>query len=505
MRSLGLLSALLTVACSGGDETLRLGLGSDCTAGGDSVCASGYCAGLDTGTSVCSMPCSSATACASGWTCREDRQPALCVPLSGDRRCEADVDCPRSHVCAEGGRCVIPAQRDHCSRCADAVQCADGLRCASAGTGFPEVCLAGCVEGGCTDGATCVDGACVPADTCGLESDLCAPCTTDSECGGRADRCVRNLQKGMSHCATSCAADGDCPSGFLCQSMSGSKQCVPFDGRCEERCLADRDCPTGFRCAEGYCGAISGFRGLCAPCSVDEECQHGVCMQAEGGRRSCAPYCGREGDCPSGSVCVDLAGVEAPICLPRSGRCPVGVGGAGKSCLGPSGCASGLCMLQEGDGHGRCVDGCNAGVCPEGGRCESVDDEPICLPSLAPDGASCLHGLECAGELCVSLASEAVCTRACEGDSNCADGWACDQVEGSGLCLPSTGGGEIGADCASGPVACTTGLCLIESSGPVCTRRCQSSGNCPTGWRCDGVEGRGLAGGEADVCVRTGR
>jgi hypothetical protein len=505
MRCLGLILALVGVACGGGDGTLRLSLGSDCTVGGDGACASGYCAVLDTGTSVCSAPCNASTSCARGWSCRSDQQPALCVPLSGERRCALDTDCPRSHVCIADGLCVIPAQRSSCNRCSDGVQCAEGLACVSAGAGLPDVCLAACAEGSCRGDASCVEGSCRPADACGLESDLCAPCTTDSECGGRADRCVRNLQKGLSHCAASCAADGDCPSGFLCQAMHGSKQCVPFDGRCEERCLGDRDCPTGFRCAEGYCGAIAGFRGLCAPCSVDDECQSGACMQGADGRRSCAPFCAAEVDCPAGSVCLAVAGLESAICLPRSGHCPVGVGGEGRACTGPGGCASGLCMVQDGEPQGRCVDGCSRGACSDGRRCESVDDQPICLPPLGADGARCLNGVECAGGLCVALASESVCTQACDQDSACGEGWTCDQVGGAGLCLPATGGGGIGADCAAGPVSCTSGLCLVQPSGPVCTRPCQSSGNCPDGWRCSEVEGRGVSGGAADVCVAEGR
>lgn len=497
---LGLLAVLLSIGCPGDDlGPVRLALGATCTGGGDAVCASGYCAKLDTGSRVCTVPCNSAVTCPMGWACREDSDPPLCVPVASSRRCVADGDCPMAHVCSSAGPCVVPGQRGLCESCSGPEQCGEGFDCERPQPGAPEACLNRCEKDlDCGEGS-CSEGLCRPSAGCGRGSDLCKPCVTDVECGSQADFCVRNLLTGDRHCASACTVSEDCPGGFICQAFEGGQQCVPLDGRCENRCLGDEACSDGFQCVDGRCARRGGFEGLCAPCSNDGECADGLCLENPAqGLRACAPYCGEDGTCPEGGACLSLDDGTA-LCVPRTGQCPVGVGSIGSRCHHDRQCRSGLCLLQaETDRGGRCVAQC---PCGPDERCEALDDGlSVCLPAKGNDGDRCTHSLECEGSFCLHLATESVCSRPCETKADCGGGWVCSATSGGLMaCLPETGGGALGADCSLGPVACSGGRCLVRTGGAVCTVVCGGDGDCPAGWACRMIDGRGSTPAE-QVC-----
>ena len=492
----------LWVGCaSEAPPSSKLGLGGSCGLAGSAGCVSGFCAQLDTGAAVCTVSCGAESMCPGGWTCRQDRSPSVCVPAATSRDCTLDRDCPASHRCSERNRCVIPAARELCVACSDQMQCAEGLVCSSLGDGLADSCLTPCQSGDCAEGSDCVDGACIPLGRCGVVADLCAACRRDSECGGRDDYCVRNLQLGRSFCASDCSETA-CPDGFRCQDFDFGQQCVPADGQCQDRCLGDADCPHGFLCTDGRCSHQPDHQGLCAPCGDSGDCQNGLCVQGADGRSVCAPRCVEGANCPNGSVCAQLGGSEESACLPRTGKCPVGVGATGRRCSASEDCASGLCLRAEGVGSGRCVDACVSGQCPAGQQCRGLGGAEICIGFEGADGAPCSSGATCSGGLCVSLASESICSRSCSPDTPCAEGWACKAVAGDRMaCLPQTQGGDLGAMCHAGASACESSLCLIKRTGPVCTRRCDERLDCPENWGCLSVEGRGMPEGGATVCV----
>jgi hypothetical protein len=69
---------------------------------------------------------------------------------------------------------------------------------------------------------------------------LCEPCTTDAQCGGAADNCLRVGVEGEAFCFKACSSDGECGSGYICspgelESVEGAKgrQCVPMNESCE--------------------------------------------------------------------------------------------------------------------------------------------------------------------------------------------------------------------------------------------------------------------------------
>ena len=117
----------------------------------------------------------------------------------------------------------------------------------------------------------------------------------------------------------------------------------------------------------------------------------------------------------------------------------------------------------------------------------------VCIDRQGADGAPCSAGVTCRGGLCVTLATESICSRACDAQTPCPQDWSCRAVSGGReACLPTTDGGGTGAMCQAGAAACTSGLCLMTRSGPVCTQSCADTSDCPDGWGCLTVEGRGL-------------
>jgi hypothetical protein len=79
----------------------------------------------------------------------------------------------------------------------------------------------------------------VPGGDGGLGS--CEPCTTDAQCGGATDNCLRVGVEGEAFCFTACTgAAGECAEGYVCsanelESIEGAKgrQCVPMNESCE--------------------------------------------------------------------------------------------------------------------------------------------------------------------------------------------------------------------------------------------------------------------------------
>jgi hypothetical protein len=69
---------------------------------------------------------------------------------------------------------------------------------------------------------------------------LCEPCTSDAQCGGAGDDCLRVGVEGDSFCFKACSgAAGDCPDGYVCsaqevESVDGARarQCVPVGESC---------------------------------------------------------------------------------------------------------------------------------------------------------------------------------------------------------------------------------------------------------------------------------
>lgn len=113
---------------------------------------------------------------------------------------------------------------------------------------LPPAALLGCGDHGATvirwDPPIATDDAGIdrePSLDAGLEpeggsdddgrADLCSACTRSSDCGGRNDYCLMNLETGERFCGKDCR-DG-CPSGYRCHEVDDSaRQCVPRTHTC---------------------------------------------------------------------------------------------------------------------------------------------------------------------------------------------------------------------------------------------------------------------------------
>ena len=145
-----------------------------------------------------------------------------------------------------------------------------------------------------------------------------------------------------------------------------------------------------------------GLCTVCDACTSDDQCaaDGGVCLQLQTGG-ICSYPCRGDFDCPNSTTCV-----------------PTSIDGSERHCLN---------------------DDVNLnGPCPTGYVCGGQRPLP---PRPADDGAChvcepCAGPQDCASGLCADLGGgAAVCTRACEQDSDCRAGSVCADVSGARLCV----------------------------------------------------------------------
>jgi uncharacterized protein (TIGR03382 family) len=146
--------------------------------------------------------------------------------------------------------------------------------------------------------AACVANNLCARAACGVTDPDCkgtgSACMTASDCAGAA--CVTDGQHPESYCSHSCTGDGDCESGYSCQSDTcrhialpeaapnavctpGSQFCTgntvcarPVDGgvvQCRQPCGLDSECPTNEHCAGDpdatYCDTVVAVQPTTPP------------------------------------------------------------------------------------------------------------------------------------------------------------------------------------------------------------------------------------------------
>ena len=368
-----------------------------------------------------------------------------CFNGSCRRDCRADFDCRAREVCETvTGRCfpasaVAAGPRDGAARdlgvadlgspadlaeppldlvaarlrygdpCADATQCRPLQSGAFKGMAICSVnpfanadreCAGDCVNGqrnqGCLLGDFCVANA-----TC-VQSDVGRPCTPaqgGKDCRGGACLAVQGLP-GSAFCTRVCQSAADCPAGYSCSAVQGTRVCVNLDAtprcakdadcwygtacdipraRCLGACLTPADCPLFHGCVllgnRQVCAPnkAAGRGGLGAPCQSGNECRGGLCLH-----NACVGACAvtrQQGQhCPGGWGCNPVEqdpNVYTLACLPAGG------GSLGDPCQGNEDCATGLCVDQP----GYCSRYCNDGPCPS--NLPKCDDAGITADGVA--------------------------------------------------------------------------------------------------------------------------
>ncbi len=398
-----------------------------------------------------------------------------------------------------------------------------------------KVCATACTDStNCPTGFDCTNGVCQPGEarefTCSQRRGVCAACQSNNDCGGPLDDCLTDRVTGKGYCGLDCSLTGTCPEGFLCSDLSavsgraGVFQCIPQQGKCDDNlCTTTAECRLGTICTErGRCeDAEDG--SLCTACDNDDQCLLGnvnnrciVSRATEGaddsqiipGEAFCSPKCENDFACPIGFACLPLLpdsgdlptpaecgqpGVDCH-CIPRSGSCRAGASPIGADCRVRKGleCRTGVCL--DYGSAAFCSAPCNPEAddqCPAGYRCSNVDvvengvprpqPVPLCVPEGGVLGDVCGAGRAvCQSGLCLDLDVVQLCTDTCLSDADCGNELfrcsAAVDLQGtavSGVCVPR-GGGNVGDSCQAGPAACESLVCLLQSTGNVCTVPCSA-------------------------------
>ncbi len=280
-------------------------------------------------------------------------------------------------TCPGGDRCA----------CAVAADCASGV-CVETARGH--VCAASCASG----------VACLPSEACvaylpesGTETSicaprfvsLCAPCQVKADCqakvAGDAVDCVGTAATGK-FCATACASDANCPSGFACQGSPGF--CAPASGTCEcsfwavaHATTAACSVPTkyGACSATVSCQAPGPWPECPAPQATFETC-NGVDDDCNGITDDVAPTACDDNNPCTKDTCTAAACQHTPNVTCGDGVCAEFCGETPASCPADCHiCGDGKCETGESPQScpGDCCGWCGDGVC-DGNGCG--EDQP---------------------------------------------------------------------------------------------------------------------------------
>lgn len=252
-----------------------------------------------------------------------------------------------------------------------------------------------------------------------------------------------------------CSAER-CQEGLFCLN----------DGRdlfCSRSCEGNEECGAGY-----YCARVSNGDGACArgedpmrdrsgfgeDCSEGRICQQGLVCVNDEGLTYCTGPCVNE-MCPGGFFCTELQGGNT-ICARGEGA-PGDLPGAGQPCTDRGLCQRGLFCIRDGlytdpetgdvipyctapcDGGGNCDEGYRCiDLPPSGTACQlvpsagdsQVGDPCFINPERPFDQPTCGNDLECvdARQVAQEWVEPGFCTKLCDPDDCCPDGWGCAEV-----------------------------------------------------------------------------
>ncbi|MBI3070863.1 MAG: hypothetical protein HYY84_01920, partial [Deltaproteobacteria bacterium] len=250
------------------------------------------------------------------------------------------------------------------------------------------------------------------------------------------------------NCKTTCAADGDCVTGYCLSDTCVGKRlngaAADRPTQCASGYLVDNTCCADSSCGAGTCATPTG---TCATrngqvCNAGSECASGTCAKRAGQVTGvcCATAC--NGKC----MACDLAG--------SAGTCaPILAGTSDAACsAGAAACLTGAC-----DGAGACARKAAGSVC-QAASCNETLLTPAATcgatggcPSISPQ--SCANSLKCE--------NATSCKLTCSVDDDCANGTYCN----GGTCTtPRALGGSCSRDTQCSSNHCVDGTCCTVSS-----------------------------------------
>jgi hypothetical protein len=473
------------------------GLGQTCAAGAEcasTMCVDGLCCN-----EACDGPCRSCSLASSMGICKNvaagAADPRNTCQATDPSTCGTDGMCDGNGACrrfAAGTTCTMAgcsgSTRMLAGRCDSQGNCAAGatLSCT------PYLCNGAACFTACGSDADCLAPNVCIGGACGLRASG-MPCTTGTECG--SGYCTDGV----------CCETNGCGTCQACNLTSSPGRCAPVamlaadpHGRCADQgamsCGTDGKCDgagschqyaAGTGCGGGGCSGIT----LTLPSSCDG---NGACVP--GGQQTCAPYaCGASGclsTCATNADCAPPTQCNGGSCGPK----PLGA-----ACGADGDCASGHCTDGVCCDSGACTSCRACNVTGKAGTCQPVaagaaDPRAACVAQAA---ATCGRNGACDGSGgCQLQLAGTVCSPAvCNGNS-AVPASLCD---GSGVCMPPTGGGN-----GCGLYACENGMCVTACSsdadcvapatcaGAVCRKKplgasCGAGSDCDSNSCVDGV------------------
>jgi len=416
-------------------------------------------------------------ACSKDSPCPFPEDPlCLLLPESEEGICVRPCDGEDSQACPPGQECLTPdaaqpdlkvclsrAQMNEPCAATAGIICVDGLFCVPdpKTPQAPGICTTYCTMGEaiCQQGTECqaMDpddltwGACLPLD------DL-LPCQSADGCP--AGTACAALVPGWFNCAPLCPEVGQpCGNYGLCMPLEQP------DGETANVCLVIQN-------EHDICSLKKGM-----PCSEGLTC---VDLGASDGWKRCVAPCDN-GNCPDGSVCKLLEGIELQACVPLQfafgDTIPCG---PSLPCEAPDQ----VCVAATADGNGLCAPSCDSGC----------TDQTTCLNGgcvlVSPAGGACLeeNGVFCEPQaLCIRDAGEygpGACAIPCTpGVTDCGGDQKCTGVLEASFCLDVAGFSELCSLDES--TACDPDLPLTcvkigsDADFGFCTVTCDGPGTCP--------------------------
>lgn len=312
---------------------------------------------------------------------------------------------------------------------------------------------------------------------------------SEEVCNSEDDDCDEVVDEVCTPIGDTCTESEECV-GTLCDETPAGRICTL--GCDPQRPLIG--CPEGMYCA------ANGCTGRCAPggagelalqedCTADTDCFSAKCADPGDGRRRClAPCIGDAGLCLTGEVCAAPAG-GCGGCVPRD--LVASLRGIGEPCDEGVECLSGLCLEDAGVSY--CSRACEADdVCGDGFHCR----EGSCIRGLREGaGGSCVANGDCVDGICAERGDGIRwCTSFCTGPDECPSGFDCVEVGDNRICVPALA--LVGEECMVSE-DCAGGLCALSTPvGDVCTRLCGADNACSPGLECVRIDG-----GRNAVCI----
>ncbi|MEM7608716.1 MAG: trypsin-like serine protease [Myxococcota bacterium] len=310
------------------------------------------------------------------------------------------------------------------------------------------------------------------------ETGGCFP--TEEVCNNIDDDCNGEVDEGCTALGEVCITNEEC-SSELCQTTTGGTICTQ---ECDP--LRPRiGCPAGFLCES----TANSCSGLCAPdnelslelgaaCSRNADCASGVCADSV----CAAPCAPGRGLCLADEVCA-APDSGCGACVAADTR--PGPRNLGESCDTNEDCREGNCF--EASGVAYCSRTCedDAG-CGEGFYCRT---NTCILGQREGTGGACVDNDDCAGGFCVTEGERTWCSDFCTTGEECPDGFACSAVGDAMICQPELA--LVGEACETND-ECTDALCVTAAGGSRCSRFCSDQNPCSPGFECVRVGANGV-------------